>query len=442
MAASDTNPLRVARRPRQRGPDRAPRRGRRAAAPPSPSAPLVDRGRHRGRCSSRACCSTASRSARRSGTASTTRRWRSRTPASRPNAEGLAPVRGRLLVPQRADARRLPRQPSASRSSTRWPAAGARPRRWSVHVKLTLVTSVDPARRRGRCSTSCSSSTTPRPSAGSTPATRSSSRFFLSAMTRSGGFSTIDIADLNGSSLLVDRHAHVHRRRFGLHRRRHQGHHPRRAVPRGLRRGPRQRRRWRRSAAGSRSDVLRLAVSVVLWGATIVAVSSILILQITKAPLDYVLFDVISAFATCGLSTGLTAELPDAGRLRHGADDVHGPRWYSDTRRSAGREPARASCSHDPKRGPSLVDRIKHDAPVLVIGLGRFGAATRRPARPARPRGARVDDSAALVQKWSERVTHAVQADARTIDALAPDRRAGLLGRRRAPSAPPSRRAC
>jgi Trk-type K+ transport system membrane component len=59
--------------------------------------------------------------------------------------------------------------------------------------------------------------------------------------------------------------------------------------------------------------MLRLAVSVVLWGATTVAVGSILLLQISNAPLDLVLFDVISAFATCGLSTGLTASLPPEG---------------------------------------------------------------------------------------------------------------------------------
>ena len=61
-------------------------------------------------------------------------------------------------------------------------------------------------------------------------------------------------------------------------------------------------------------DMLRLAVSVVLWGATIVAVSTVIIVQITKAPLDFVLFDVISAFATCGLSTGLTDSLPPEGK--------------------------------------------------------------------------------------------------------------------------------
>jgi Trk-type K+ transport system membrane component len=60
-------------------------------------------------------------------------------------------------------------------------------------------------------------------------------------------------------------------------------------------------------------DVLRLAVSVVLWGATIVAGATILIMFINDdAPLDYVLFDVISAFATCGLSTGFTQGATDA----------------------------------------------------------------------------------------------------------------------------------
>ena len=52
---------------------------------------------------------------------------------------------------------------------------------------------------------------------------------------------------------------------------------------------------------------------MVLWGATIVAVASIIILQITGAPLDFVLFEVISAFGTSGLSTGLTGDLPPVG---------------------------------------------------------------------------------------------------------------------------------
>ncbi|MFC4244227.1 TrkH family potassium uptake protein [Gryllotalpicola reticulitermitis] len=128
--------------------------------------------------------------------------------------------------------------------------------------------------------------------------------FFLSAMARSGGFSTIDISHLHGSSLLVTdmlmfigggsastaggikvttlavlflaaiAEAKGVESMEAFHRR----------IP---------------------NDVLRVAVSVVLWGATIVASASVTVLAITGDSLDHVLFDVISAFGTCGLSTGL-----------------------------------------------------------------------------------------------------------------------------------------
>ena len=65
-----------------------------------------------------------------------------------------------------------------------------------------------------------------------------------------------------------------------------------------------------------------------------------------------------------------------------------------------------------------MVDRIKHDAPVLVIGLGRFGAATAGQLDRLGREVLAIDDNEGLVQKWSERVTHTVQADARNIDAL------------------------
>jgi trk system potassium uptake protein len=63
-------------------------------------------------------------------------------------------------------------------------------------------------------------------------------------------------------------------------------------------------------------------------------------------------------------------------------------------------------------------DRIPHDAPVLVIGLGRFGAATAGQLDRLGREVLAVDEDEALVQKWAERVTHAVQADARSIEAL------------------------
>ena len=65
-----------------------------------------------------------------------------------------------------------------------------------------------------------------------------------------------------------------------------------------------------------------------------------------------------------------------------------------------------------------MVEQIRSDAPVLVIGLGRFGAACAGELDRLERDVLAVDENLELVQKWSERVTHAVQADARNIDAL------------------------
>ena len=62
-------------------------------------------------------------------------------------------------------------------------------------------------------------------------------------------------------------------------------------------------------------EMLRLAVSIVIWGATLVTTSSVILLHITQAPLDVVLFEVISAFGTCGFSTGFSETLPPAGKV-------------------------------------------------------------------------------------------------------------------------------
>ncbi len=65
-----------------------------------------------------------------------------------------------------------------------------------------------------------------------------------------------------------------------------------------------------------------------------------------------------------------------------------------------------------------MVERIPHNAPVLVIGLGRFGAGAAGQLDRLGREVLAVDESAALVQKWADRVTHTVQADARSIDSL------------------------
>ncbi len=63
-------------------------------------------------------------------------------------------------------------------------------------------------------------------------------------------------------------------------------------------------------------------------------------------------------------------------------------------------------------------ERIPHNAPVHVIGLGRFGAATAGQLARLDREVLAIDASEGLVQKWSDRVTHAVQADARNLVAL------------------------
>lgn len=62
------------------------------------------------------------------------------------------------------------------------------------------------------------------------------------------------------------------------------------------------------------NEVLRVSVSILIWGATIVLVATVALLQLTGRPLDVVLFEVISAFGTCGLSTGLSSEVSDPGK--------------------------------------------------------------------------------------------------------------------------------
>ncbi|WP_158861951.1 potassium channel family protein [Leifsonia sp. AG29] len=65
-----------------------------------------------------------------------------------------------------------------------------------------------------------------------------------------------------------------------------------------------------------------------------------------------------------------------------------------------------------------MVDRIKHNAPVLVIGLGRFGTGAAVELDRLGREVLAIDTDAALVQTWADRVTHSVQADARSIETL------------------------
>ncbi|MEU4571277.1 potassium transporter TrkG [Nonomuraea sp. NPDC023979] len=62
-------------------------------------------------------------------------------------------------------------------------------------------------------------------------------------------------------------------------------------------------------------SVQRQAVSISLIGVALVAVSTYVLLVLTPFSLDRVLFEVVSAFGTTGLSTGITAQVGVAGQL-------------------------------------------------------------------------------------------------------------------------------
>lgn len=70
--------------------------------------------------------------------------------------------------------------------------------------------------------------------------------------------------------------------------------------------------------AGGRSlstRTIRQALTVALLSVAVVMIATIVLVEITSLAADRVLFEVISAFGTVGLSTGVTAQLPTAGLL-------------------------------------------------------------------------------------------------------------------------------
>ncbi|PCN49125.1 potassium transporter Trk [Curtobacterium sp. 'Ferrero'] len=186
------------------------------------------------------------------------------------------------------------------------------PRRWSLHVKLTLVTSAV-LLVSGAAVYTALEAANPRTLGDAGPGHTAFQALFLSTMTRSGGFATIDVEQMHGASLLVtDMLMFI----GGGSASTAGGIKVTTLAVLFLAAVAEARGRRSMEAFGRRipSDVLRVAVAVVLWGATIVAVATIVLLQITGDSLDRVLFEVISAFATCGLSSGISGELPEAGK--------------------------------------------------------------------------------------------------------------------------------
>ncbi|MFZ8758700.1 TrkH family potassium uptake protein [Microbacterium sp. HMH0099] len=183
-------------------------------------------------------------------------------------------------------------------------------RRWSLHAKLTIITTVI-LFFAGAAVILLLEYDNPSTFGSMDAWDTTFQALFLSAMTRSGGFSVIDIGDLNGATLIVGSMLMFV---GGGSASTAGGIKVTTLAVLALAVWSEAKGRPAVQAFGRRipSDVQRVALSVVAWGATIVALSTVIISRITNAPIEYVLFDVISGFATVGLSTGLTAELPDS----------------------------------------------------------------------------------------------------------------------------------
>jgi Trk-type K+ transport system membrane component len=61
-------------------------------------------------------------------------------------------------------------------------------------------------------------------------------------------------------------------------------------------------------------STLRVAVTVAVASVIMVFSGALVLTVVTEAPVDSILFECVSAFATCGLTTGITESLPAAGK--------------------------------------------------------------------------------------------------------------------------------
>lgn len=195
----------------------------------------------------------------------------------------------------------------------RRPAGRRLPRRWSLHTKLTVLTTVV-LLVVGTLLTGMLEWTNPGTLGPMSLPDKLLNSFFHSVMTRTAGFNSLSIGDLEPATLLstcvlmfigggsAGTAGGIKVTTFAVLAV---------AILAEVRGDPAANVLGRRVSAAT----LRQALTVALLGVGLVMASTLVLLTLVQQPLEDVLFEVVSAFATVGLSTGLTPELPTAGQL-------------------------------------------------------------------------------------------------------------------------------
>jgi Trk-type K+ transport system membrane component len=187
------------------------------------------------------------------------------------------------------------------------------PRRWTLHTKLTLVTVAGLAMISAGL-LAAFEWTNPNTLGSASSAKTAGNIFFQSINQRSGGFNSFDIGQAREHTWLLEDVLMFIGGGSG-------------STAGGIRvttlavlvlaMWAEARGRRDIEAFGKRigTEVLRLAVSVTLMSLVVVILGTTVLLWQTSLTLDRALYEVISAFATCGLSTGITASLDTDAKM-------------------------------------------------------------------------------------------------------------------------------
>ncbi|MEU6944897.1 potassium transporter TrkG [Streptomyces sp. NPDC046316] len=186
-------------------------------------------------------------------------------------------------------------------------------RNWTLHTKLTVITSMV-LLVVGTVLTGLLEWTNPATLGAYDVWGKLLNSFFYSSMSRTAGFNSLDIGALHSSTLLMTcalmfigggsagTAGGIKVTTFAVLAA---------AILAEVRGEPNSVVLGRRLAP----HVLRQALTVALLGVGLVMAATLAVLSVSEEPLDVVLFEVVSAFATVGLSTGITADLPAIGQL-------------------------------------------------------------------------------------------------------------------------------